>query len=72
MRHSFKHVNGRIIIVTSIEEVDVTDDVMPVVDDYLDYHLGLDDYKRIDGKIVYIGRDKDRYFNLKGESTYVR
>ncbi|MER2007146.1 MAG: hypothetical protein ABS939_06800 [Psychrobacillus sp.] len=62
MRHSFKHVNGRIILVTSIGETDVTDDIMPVVDDYLDYHLELDDYKRIDGKIVYTGKDKGRYF----------
>jgi hypothetical protein len=65
----FKHVDGRIILtvehlvwgewITLIEQ-DVTDSVMPVVDDYLDHHLSLKDpsYKHFNGKIKYTGEDK--------------
>lgn len=46
----FKHIEGRIILVIeqlvwgewiNFLEKDVTDEVMPIVDDYLDYHLDL-------------------------------
>lgn len=53
MKFEFKHVEGRIILASTIQvwgedmttEIDVTDKVMPVVDDYLDHHLGLKDSK---------------------------
>ena len=71
MDFTFKHVDGKIILVVRvriwdgdvINEYDVTDKLMDsgVVDDYLDHKLGLDDYKRIDGVITYVGKDKDRY-----------
>jgi hypothetical protein len=46
---SFKHENGKIYLVMSqlvwgeeiVHEREVTEDVMPVVDDYLDEQLGL-------------------------------
>jgi hypothetical protein len=49
MKSEFKHVDGKIIMVTIVTvwggdivtEEDVTEQVMPVVDDYLDHHLGL-------------------------------
>jgi hypothetical protein len=65
----FQLVDGRIILkvehlvwgewINLIEE-DVTDQVMPVVDDYLDDKLGLhlSDYGFKGGKINYTGEDK--------------
>jgi len=38
---------------------DVTDRVMPVVDDWLDEQLGLSDYKYINGKLEYVGKEKN-------------
>ncbi|MGV4321125.1 hypothetical protein [Bacillus mojavensis] len=68
MKHKFKLINGRIYLITElsiwdgvIEEIDVTDQVMPVVDEYLDHNQLLDDYKRINGVVTYIGKDKDKY-----------
>jgi hypothetical protein len=70
MKHSFKHVDGRIYLVTNlqiwgeniVEETDITDEIMTEVDDYLDFHLGLgSDYKHTNGKISYEGKDKDKY-----------
>lgn len=71
MDFTFKHVDGRIILVVRIQvwggdvvnEYDVTEKLMDdgVVDDYLDNKLGLDDYKRIDGAIAYVGKDRDKY-----------
>jgi hypothetical protein len=66
MKHNFEHVDGRIYLVTTIqvwggdvvERVDVTDKLMPVVDDYLDHHLGLNDYKHTNGRISYTGENK--------------
>lgn len=65
MKHSFEHVDGRIYLVTTtlvwgdsiVKRHDITDEIMPVVDNYLDTKLGLDDYKRIDGVITYIGKE---------------
>jgi PhoPQ-activated pathogenicity-related protein len=56
----FKHVEGRIILVVShlvwgeyitLIEEDVTDEIMPIVDDCLDYHLNLKDYKHSNARI---------------------
>jgi hypothetical protein len=66
MKYEFKHVDGRIIMVTTLQiwggdvtnEYDVTDKLMKdgVVDDYLDFHLGLlPEYKMKTGKITYTG-----------------
>lgn len=43
--------------------VDVTDKVMPVAKELDDKKFNelLEDYKRIDGVITYVGEDKDRY-----------
>lgn len=74
MKIKFVHEDGRIYLevyqqiwsdgeddsVIVLRE-DVTDRVMPVVDDYLDEQLGLNDYKRVNGVITYVGKDKDRY-----------
>lgn len=65
MKHSFEHVDGKIYLVTTtlvwgdsiVKRHDITDEIMPVVDNYLDTKLGLDDYKRIDGVITYIGKE---------------
>jgi hypothetical protein len=63
----FRHENGRIILVieqliwgewVTFLEKDVTDEVMPIVDDYLDHHLGLSDYKHTNGRISYTGEKK--------------
>lgn len=66
MKHKFELIDGRIYLITKIdiwggavEKTDVTDEVMPVVDNYLD-HL-LKDYKRVNGIVTYVGKDKDRY-----------
>lgn len=37
---------------------DVTDKVMPVVDDHLDISLGLVDYKYVNARLKYTGEDK--------------
>jgi hypothetical protein len=37
----FEHIDGRIYLQLYEKKIDVTDSVMPVVDDYLDFHLGL-------------------------------
>jgi len=67
---SFKLVDGKITMVVEqliwgewvvLFEKDVTDEVMPVVDDYLDEKLGLDDYKRINGVVTYVGKDAGKY-----------
>lgn len=56
MKYSFETVDGKILLVVTIpiwsdgddddviKKYDVTDKVMPVVDDYLDHQLGLDKY----------------------------
>jgi hypothetical protein len=71
MKHNFEYENGRIYLVTTIQvwggdvvnREDITDKLMNsgVVDDYLDHQLGLDDYKRVNGVITYVGKDKDKY-----------
>ena len=69
MKYEFKHVNGRIILVATtqiwggdvVKEIDVTDQVMPSVDDYLDHRLGLTDYRYKNAKLSYEGEDKDKY-----------
>ena len=70
VKYEFRHVEGRIQMVVTVfmdednkieSYVDVTDDVMPVVDEYLDFHLGISDLKHTNGRISYEGKDKNRY-----------
>lgn len=69
MKNKFEHRDGRIYLITTIQiwdgdvvnEYDVTDQMKPIIDDYLDYHLIINDYAHVDGKIIYEGKDKDRY-----------
>lgn len=64
---TFTHENGRIFLTVEIlvwgewvemSKDDVTDKVLPVVDDYLDHNLGLTDYKHTNGRLRYTGEDK--------------
>lgn len=65
MKHSFEHVDGRIYLVTTtlvwgdsiVKRHDITDEIIPVIDNYLNTKLGLTYYKRIDGVITYIGEE---------------
>ena len=70
MKFEFKHVDGKIILVTTLQvwggdvtnEIDVTDKVMPVVDDMLDFHLGLSkdgEYKHKGTRLNYVGENKN-------------
>ncbi len=71
LSHEYVLFNGRIYLQTTFKQqsggeqvikMDVTDQTMKVTDEYLDHHLGLDDYKYENGRVKYIGEDKDRYF----------
>lgn len=70
MKTRFEHEEGKIYLIVSqmvwtddvednmidIHREDITDKVMPVVDDSLDFNLGLHLYKMTDGKLKYIGK----------------
>lgn len=70
MKHSFELIDGRIYLVLTtmiwggdvVEKRDITDGILPVLDDYINEQLDLGyDYKHVNNVITYVGKDKDKY-----------